>query len=166
MLELYFSQFFNAISLVSSLYRILPLRIKYLRSIDTVLIEYAKGMHTASQEEEEEEEEQKEEESEVLIYPTFEDFWTAYDKKIGSKEKAKTKFEKLSQDIKDKIMNHIFEYVRETPDKSFKANPETYLNQERWNNEIIKNNGKQKGTGFTENLARHFEQTDPNWKNL
>ena len=37
-------------------------------------------------------------------------------------------------------MNYIFEYVKATPDKRYRANPETFLNQKRWENEIINQN--------------------------
>jgi hypothetical protein len=92
--------------------------------------------HTTSRMENENENE-NEDKSEVEIWPTFDDFWEAYNKKVGSKENCKKKFNKLDQATREKIMNHIFIYVKATPDKKFRANPETFFNQKRWENEII-----------------------------
>lgn len=112
-----------------------------------------------------ENEDKKEDESEVEIWPTFEDFWAAYDKKIGSKEKCKKKFDKLDQDIKEHIMNHIFDYVKSTPDKQYRVNPETFFNQKRWENEIIENNGKGQGKSFGTKYLEHLRENDPDFKN-
>lgn len=84
---------------------------------------------------------------ETMIWPTFDDFWEAYGKKVDRKACEK-KWGKLDQPTKEKIMQHIEAYVKSTPDISFRRNPETYLNNESWNNEIVKNNsnGKQTST--------------------
>jgi hypothetical protein len=108
---------------------------------------------------------ENEKENELEIWPTFEDFWNAYDKKIGSKQNCKKKFDKLNQDIKEQIMNHIFVYVKATPDKQYRVNPETFFNQKRWENEIIENNGSKKQKGFTEAFDKHLRDTDPNYQN-
>lgn len=147
---------------------------------DTLLIEYVKGIYTESQEEKEEEQkqEQKQEEeqkpdtdlnndseAELEIWPTFEDFWTAYNKKVGAKEKCKKKFDKLKQDTKEIIMNHIFIYVKATPDKQYRLNPETFFNQKAWENEIINKNGTGQ-KGFTERVGQYFDATNPDYKDL
>lgn len=67
----------------------------------------------------------------------FEDFWNAYDKKVGKIESLKKKWEKLTNKDRAAVMQHIKMYVISTPDKQFRKNPETYLNQKAWNNEII-----------------------------
>ncbi|MCK5614185.1 hypothetical protein KAR91_70625 [Candidatus Pacearchaeota archaeon] len=104
-----------------------------------------------------EDKDKKEDETKIEIWPTFEDFWTAYNKKVGSKEKCKKKFNKLSQDIKEQIMSHIFEYVKATPDKQFRKHPESYLNGKAWNDEIINTNGKGQNT-ITENLRNQRDE--------
>jgi uncharacterized protein YdaU (DUF1376 family) len=68
----------------------------------------------------------------------FEIFWDAYDKKVGNKEKIKEKWDKLSEEIQLKILSHIGLYIQATPDKQYRLNPETYLNQKGWTHEIIK----------------------------
>ncbi len=109
----------------------------------------------------EEEKEKEKPETKVEIWPTFEDFWTAYAKKVGSKEKCKQKFDKLNQDTKEIIMNHVFDYVKSTPDKQYRANPETFFNQKRWENEIIINsNGKQQNNKDQEQFDRLMSDLD------
>jgi len=76
-------------------------------------------------------------EFEILEKYPFDDFWELYDKKVGSKKKCQKKWQKLNDEIKEKIMLHIPKYVESTPEKKFRKNPETYLNNESWNDEII-----------------------------
>lgn len=71
------------------------------------------------------------------IYPSFEDFWDQYDKKVGKKEKIKKKWDRLDLVEKEKIMHFIPNYKKSQPDKKFRKNPETFLNNESWNDEII-----------------------------
>lgn len=78
-----------------------------------------------------------EEKIEVMPWPTFDDFWMGYDKKVGDKSKLMKKFNELSQRDKEKIMEHIPDYLLSTPDKQYRKDPSSYLNQKAWNNEII-----------------------------
>jgi len=80
---------------------------------------------------------------EIEIYPTFEDFWNLYDKKLGNKTIIKRKFNKLSQKIKNQIMDYLPEYIESTPNKTYRKNPQTFLNNKGWEDEII-NNGNTK----------------------
>ena len=67
----------------------------------------------------------------------FEDFWNLYDKKVGDKKKLLKKFSALSdKDILD-IMKYIPKYKIATPDKKYRKNPETFLNNRSWLDEII-----------------------------
>lgn len=72
----------------------------------------------------------------------FEVFWDLYDKKIGEKGKIKKKFLKLSEGEIELIFAHIPKYKESQPDKKYRKNPETYLNNKSWNDEIIKQNAK------------------------
>lgn len=78
----------------------------------------------------------------INISPCFIDFWELYDKKVGDKAKLKTKFEKLSQGAREKIMLHVPQYKASQPDKKFRKDPQTYLNAKAWEDEIINNNVK------------------------
>lgn len=70
----------------------------------------------------------------------FEKFWNLYDKKVGDKNKVIKKFSQLKTDDKNKIFETLPDYIISTPDKKFRKNPETYLNNHSWNDEIIKFN--------------------------
>lgn len=77
---------------------------------------------------------------EISVWPDFEDFWELYDKKIGSKKKLKPKWQKLNQETKELIMAYVSEYKKSQPDKTYRKNPETFLNNESWNDELINKN--------------------------
>jgi len=104
-----------------------------------VLIQYIYSMDTHSQEEEEQEEE-KEQEQQQEVNIDFDWFWSEYDKKVGVKEKLKSKWNKLSDEERQNAMNYINLYKQAVPDKQFRKNPETFLNNKSWNDEIIERN--------------------------
>jgi len=76
------------------------------------------------------------------IYPSFSDFWELYDKKVG-KELAIKKWNKLKQSDKEKIIKVIPNYILNNPEKQFRKNPSSYLNQKSWNDELIIKTKKQ-----------------------
>lgn len=126
-----------------------------------VLIEYIYSMDTDPQEtkakEETKEETKAKEEGDavagevaVSIWPTFDDFWDLYDKKVD-RAKCEKKYKNIPQGAREKIMEHLQLYVRSTPDLQYRKNPETYLNNKSWENELIfktQANGS-KQTGIT-----------------
>lgn len=69
----------------------------------------------------------------------FDDIWSRYPKKVGKKEAIKSWLKlELTVGLYDKIWNHIDSaYVVTKTDKQFIPNLSTYLNQARWNDEII-----------------------------
>lgn len=67
---------------------------------------------------------------------TFETFWELYDKKVDSK-KCKDKFQKVKEADRQKILETLPLYVKSTPDKQYRKNPITYLNNESWNDTIV-----------------------------
>ena len=69
-------------------------------------------------------------------YP-FENFWNDYDKKVGDKDKLRKKWGSISTKNRKTIKEHIPKYKLSQPEKRFRKNPETYLNQKSWNDEII-----------------------------
>ena len=71
------------------------------------------------------------------LWPSFNDFWETYDKKRGDKEKLKKKWETLKQSDKEKILEYIPQYKLAQPDKNFRKDPQTFLNNKSWNDEII-----------------------------
>ena len=74
---------------------------------------------------------------EVMVWPTMDDWWDLYDKKIDRKRCAPI-WEKYGQKMKELIMAQTEIYIANTLDKKFRKNPLTYLNNEAWKNEIIR----------------------------
>jgi hypothetical protein len=66
----------------------------------------------------------------------FETMWNMYDKKVD-KKKALEKFKKIPESEYNKILSHIPNYVKSTPNKQYRKNFAVYLYNECWNNEII-----------------------------
>lgn len=79
-------------------------------------------------------------ETEVVNVP-FDDFWNLYDKKVGEKGKLFKKWLKLTDKDRISIMAYIPSYLLAQPDKKYRKNPETFLNNKSWNDEIINANG-------------------------
>lgn len=80
----------------------------------------------------------KNEKNIIEVYPTFEDFWNLYDKKVD-KPKSESKWNSLTQSEKESIMNYLPAYIQSTPDKQFRKHPKTFLTNKSWNNEITTN---------------------------
>ena len=55
-------------------------------------------------------------------------------------------------------MEHIPKYKQAQPDKKFRKNPETFLNNKSWNDEIIEDTEKQEGK-FPDKPNYTFERT-------
>lgn len=137
--------------------------IQYLYSMDTVSI------HNPQEEEEQEEEkeETKEQEQskelttvsdfEILEPFPFDDFWSLYDKK-QSRDKCESKYNRLSTAEKEKIFETLPLYIASTPDKKFRKNPETYLNNKSWNDEVIIPNATTKPS-YIEHMASLMSDT-------
>jgi hypothetical protein len=99
-----------------------------------LLIEYIYSIYTDAQEEQEEEQEE-EEEQEVNI--VFDDFWDLYDKKVGEKIKLQKKWKSLKDSDRSLIMEYIPKYKIAQPDKKFRKDPQTFINNKSWLDELI-----------------------------
>ena len=73
-----------------------------------------------------------------VINISFDVFWDAYDKK-EDRVKCERKWNGLTDAEREACMVAVPAYVRSTPDKKFRKNPATYLNNKSWTNEIISN---------------------------
>ena len=71
------------------------------------------------------------------VKTSFDIFWNLYDKKIGSRKKIESKWNKLPKNEKEKILDYIPMYIKSQPNKKFRKNAETFLNNESWNDELI-----------------------------
>lgn len=94
---------------------------------------------------------------EAQVYPTFEDFWEAYEKKVG-RAKAEPKWDKLKQSEKEAIMEFIPKYKQAQPEKQYRQHPETFLNKKTWNDELIykTNTGNTKENDRRAGIANYF----------
>ena len=66
----------------------------------------------------------------------FESFWNLYNKKVGDKKGCEKKWNKLPLSDQQKILNSLPGFLASIKDKQFLPYPGTYLNQQRWNDEI------------------------------
>jgi hypothetical protein len=78
---------------------------------------------------------------------TFDKFWDLYDKKVGKIDSLRKKWAKLSKQDKVLIFEYLPKYKQANPDKKYRKNPETFLNNQSWNDEIINNGKEQETTG-------------------
>jgi hypothetical protein len=92
--------------------------------------------------------------AEVLEF-SFDEFWSLYPNKTNKKG-AKVKFDKLTKSQKEKIEQHLPYFISNKPFKEYNyPHATTYLNQERFNDEVINNNQtlKTHNNGITELTA-------------
>lgn len=73
------------------------------------------------------------------INKEFEKFWNLYNKKKGSKKKCENKFNSLSNEDKEQIFITLPNFLKSVKDKKYLPFPHTYLNNERWNDELESN---------------------------
>lgn len=66
----------------------------------------------------------------------FEKAWELYGRK-GNKKTCIRKWANLKNHCREAAMKHIPLYVEATPDRQYRKNFETYINQEAWNDEVI-----------------------------
>lgn len=67
----------------------------------------------------------------------FDFFWDLYDKKVGDKNKLLKKWNQIPESEHEKIFNHVRKYKNAQPEKQFRKNPETYLDNKSWNDEVV-----------------------------
>lgn len=80
---------------------------------------------------------------------SFNEFWNLYDKKVGDKNKIEVKWIKLNDSERIAIMQHIPLYKDAQPDKQYRKNPESYLNNKSWNDEIIQQGDNYESTSIS-----------------
>lgn len=68
---------------------------------------------------------------------TFANAWNLYQKKVGCKDKLEKKWNSMSLKDRKAATEFIPSYVLSTPDKQFRKNFQTFLNQRGWEDEIL-----------------------------
>ncbi len=79
----------------------------------------------------------------------FDYFWSMYDKKID-RAKCEKKWQRLTDEEREECMYYLPAYIKATPDIKFRRNPETYLNNKSWQNEIVEHGADKKNSGATD----------------
>lgn len=74
---------------------------------------------------------------EVRDIYTFDNAWNLYSKKVGSKARLNKKWNSLSLEDRKAATEYIPLYVLATPDKQYRKNFQTFLNNRSWEDEII-----------------------------
>ena len=87
--------------------------------------------------------------------PSFKEFWDLYDKKIDRKRCEKL-WNKFCPECRYEILQHVFLYVKSTPNKQYRKNPYTYLFNECYHDEIIETNTRH-NEAF-EHIINHYSQ--------
>lgn len=127
-----------------------------------ILDEYsacAQGILVAETETETETEIETEIETETNVL--FENFWDLYDKKRGDKIKLEKLWHKLTDEEREKIMLYIPKYKLSQPDKKYRKDPQTFLNNKSWKDEIIEqgnNNNINRITNGVKPIGEHNVQ--------
>lgn len=67
----------------------------------------------------------------------FDDVWNLYDKKRGDKTKLSQKWDRIAYDVQCAIMEYIPKYKQAQPDKQYRKDLSTFLNQQAWNDELL-----------------------------
>jgi len=81
-----------------------------------------------------------------LSHPSFEKFWNLYGRQIGRK-KCETKWEKIAQVDREKIIEHIPKYLKYLQRTGYdQKHPDTFLNNESWNDDYSANGLAEKKT--------------------
>lgn len=68
---------------------------------------------------------------------SFDLFWDMYGKKRGDKDKLIAKWQNLSDKERSDIIAYIPKYILSQPDNKFRKDPQTFLNNKSWNDELI-----------------------------
>lgn len=68
---------------------------------------------------------------------TFERAWNLYDKKVGCKAKLEKKWNSMSLKDRKAAIEYIPLYVISQPDKQYRKNFQTFLNQRGWEDELV-----------------------------
>lgn len=85
-----------------------------------------------------------------VLPPQFDEFWNAYDKKVG-KPKAMKLWAKLTNKEKAACLDYLPQYKVAQPDKQYRKNPETFLRNKCWNDELIYSYDRRNSTGNAAN---------------
>ena len=73
---------------------------------------------------------------------SFDKIWNLYDKKVGDKSKLEKKWNSLSLKDQEEIIKYVPRYKQAQPNKKYRKNFQTFLNNRGWEDELIFNQEK------------------------
>ncbi len=100
--------------------------------------------------------------SRARVKEQFDMWWNLYDKKVGKKEKVLKKWISLKDEDRQKCIDVAPRYVEAKPDKRYRKDPLTYLNNDGWNDEIIDDNKNINENGY-DRLESRRGSPAPGW---
>lgn len=74
---------------------------------------------------------------------SFDEFWSLYDKNVDQ-IKCEVLWMQMNNDERIECIKKLPEYIKSTPEKKFRQDPNNYLKSKGWNNEIINQGDKSK----------------------
>ena len=83
----------------------------------------------------------------------FDFFWNSYGKKVGDMVKLKRKWDNLPYNDQLAALEYIPKYIESQPEKQYRKNPETFLNNKSWNDELIYKQTKVTGNKHLDTLS-------------
>jgi len=108
----------------------------------------ANGHQTVKQTDTNKKEKKEKKEKEIM----FDSFWLKYPNKVA-KQKCKDKFLKLPDSDVEMIMTTLDSFITYKPFPNYNhPNPETYLNQKRWQDEIVVKQSSASGQTISDTL--------------
>ena len=94
---------------------------------------------------------------------SFDKFWNLYDKKVGKKSKIEKKWNKLSDKDRKNIISYLPKYKEAQPNKKYRKNPETFLNNESWNDEIISDKKAKVKKPYFQGTPMWYDKSKEKW---
>jgi uncharacterized protein YdaU (DUF1376 family) len=82
---------------------------------------------------------------EAILWPSFDDFWSLYEKK-GSRKLSEAEWRKIGQRDREAIMHRVPDYNRAKPDKLYRKDGQRFLRDRTWEDEIITSNHRTNGS--------------------
>lgn len=86
---------------------------------------------------------------------SFENFWDLYDKDID-RIKSEVIWMQLPNEERLECIAKLSEYIKSTPNKKYRRDPDNYLKNKGWRNEIIKSSDK--ATTFIDSNKQEFNE--------
>lgn len=105
---------------------------------------------------------------EPAIWPTFDDFWAAYEKK-GNRQQAEAQWARIKQADREAIMDRLPDYIATKPEKVYRPDGQRFLKYRNWEDELIAppttapkhQTNEQYAQNVAAAFARKYGVTDP-----